>query len=81
MVMISIFRIYLFLFCSLSDMNVEKQKESVKDQEMDASNKQKQDINDHGEKLKKIVKEVGQGMEDTPLVIIAAGTYVLSSQS
>ena len=62
-------------------MNVEKQKESVKDQEMDASNKQKQDINDHGEKLKKIVKEVGQGMEDTPLVIIAAGTYVLSSQS
>ena len=48
---------------------------------MDASNKQKQDINDHGEKLKKIVKEVGQGMEDTPLVIIAAGTYVLSSQS
>ena len=62
-------------------MNVEKQKESVKDQEMDASNKQKQNINDHGEKLKKIVKEVGQGMEDTPLVIIAAGTYVLSSQS
>ena len=62
-------------------MNVEKQKESVKDQEMDASNKQKQDINDHGEKLKKVVKEVGQGMEDTPLVIIAAGTYVLSSQS
>ena len=81
MVMISIFRIYLLLFCSLSDMNVEKKKESVKDQEMDASNKQKQDINDHGEKLKKIVKEVGQGMEDTPLVIIAAGTYVLSSQS
>ena len=62
-------------------MNVEKKKESVKDQEMDASTKQKQDINDHGEKLKKIVKEVGQGMEDTPLVIIAAGTYVLSSQS
>ena len=62
-------------------MNVEKQKESVKDQKMDASNKQKQDINDHGEKLKKVVKEVGQGMEDTPLVIIAAGTYVLSSQS
>ena len=61
-------------------MNVEKQKESVKDQEMDASNKQKQNINDHGEKLKKIVKEVGQGMEDTPLVIIAAGTYVLPSQ-
>ena len=61
-------------------MNVEKKKESVKDQEMDASNKQKQDINDHGEKLKKIVKEVGQGMEDTPLVIIAAGTYVLSLQ-
>ena len=81
MVMISIFRIYLFLFFSLSDMNIEKQKESVKDQEMDASNKQKQNINDHGEKLKKIVKEVGQGMEDTPLVIIAAGTYVLSSQS
>ena len=80
MVMFPIFRIYLFLFCSLSDMNVEKQKESVKDQEMDASNKQKQNINDHGEKLKKIVKEVGQGMEDTPLVIIAAGTYVLSLQ-
>ena len=81
MVMFPIFRIYLFLFFSLSDMNIEKQKESVKDQEMDASNKQKQNINDHGEKLKKIVKEVGQGMEDTPLVIIAAGTYVLSSQS